>query len=265
MRAAGAPKRRAFTLTELLVVLAIVGVLAALLLPAIGRAQAKARDIRCMSNVRQLSLALSRFVSQNAAYPLFINFGAPQNIFPEHSSSWRASIVPDGLSPPSRPEAHAFEGGVWDCPAASKPGNWPANEGYSDYGYNGYGMGTSAPDDGLGLGGHLGDPGAQQWSSPVKESEVVALADTYALGDGLVGWKERVADGRSGIWRHREEVRDPGSPARAQRRHHGLANIAFCDGHVEAVALQTLFADESDSALRRWNRDHTAHLERLRP
>jgi prepilin-type processing-associated H-X9-DG protein len=39
----------------------------------------------------------------------------------------------------------------------------------------------------------------------------------------------------------------------------------FCDGHVESPALQYLFADTSDDALRRWNRDHQPHRERLVP
>jgi hypothetical protein len=39
--------------------------------------------------------------------------------------------------------------------------------------------------------------------------------------------------------------------------------VAFCDGHVESPTLQFLFADTSDAALSRWNRDHQPHRERL--
>jgi len=48
-------------------------------------------------------------------------------------------------------------------------------------------------------------------------------------------------------------------------RHHGKANVVFCDGHVESPTLKFLFEDTSDAALSRWNRDHLPHREILSP
>jgi len=70
---------RAFTLIELLVVIAIIAILAGMLLPALAKAKGKSQSIKCGSNMRQISLAVTMHADEReGALPIATNFAEPE-------------------------------------------------------------------------------------------------------------------------------------------------------------------------------------------
>ncbi|MGH7969415.1 MAG: H-X9-DG-CTERM domain-containing protein, partial [Limisphaerales bacterium] len=67
------------------------------------------------------------------------------------------------------------------------------------------------------------------------------------------------------LWRTSAAQDILGSTRRVYARHRGKFEVVFCDGHVEGPPLTSLFQDDSDAALMRWNRDNRPHRERLTP
>jgi prepilin-type N-terminal cleavage/methylation domain-containing protein len=89
-----AARVRAFTLVELLVVIAIIGVLAALLLPALTSAQKVARKAACLSNLRQIGIAVHSYAQDSQSR---IPFGPKAPPFTSPASLYPSTGAPTSL------------------------------------------------------------------------------------------------------------------------------------------------------------------------
>src|SRR5580698_5527460 len=87
--------KKGFTLIELLVVIAIIAILAAILMPVLSQAKQRAWTIRCVSNLKQIGMAMKMFADDNAdLYPESgndIHWGAIDS--GTQKASWMEQIV----------------------------------------------------------------------------------------------------------------------------------------------------------------------------
>jgi prepilin-type N-terminal cleavage/methylation domain-containing protein/prepilin-type processing-associated H-X9-DG protein len=81
--------RRAFTLIEAIIVIAIVGALVSLLIPVIQRVRSAAEQLQCKANLRQIGLALTQYSGRGHYPPATQSWGKPQAFL-----SWQARILP---------------------------------------------------------------------------------------------------------------------------------------------------------------------------
>jgi prepilin-type N-terminal cleavage/methylation domain-containing protein/prepilin-type processing-associated H-X9-DG protein len=168
-------RHNAFTLIELLVVIAIIAILAAILFPVFARARENARKASCMSNLKQIGLAVTMYVQDyDETYPIANMYPAPQpatdwyNVLDPYAKSKQVFICPDvGRSGLGGATGAATNTYAWNmC-------------GTSPIGYKGNGFGYFYNEACTPTGANSATPGAY----PVKLSTVQEASTTILITD----------------------------------------------------------------------------------
>ena len=114
-KSGGSSSKAGFTLLELLVVVAVIGILAGLLLPALAKAKQKAQQAGCLSNMKQIGVAIHMYADDNddtLPGPVFAGARASYDINSSQELIW---FIADYLGAP-KPSPRTVVADVFVCP-----------------------------------------------------------------------------------------------------------------------------------------------------
>ncbi len=262
--------RRAFTLVELLVVVAIIGTLVALILPAVQASRAAARRTQCQNHLRQIGLACTEFETARSEFPTgclgcrfspdprdrkFISWNVATLPYLDQVAVWERFDTSEPIGSEINREAVSAVIPTFLCPDANRDfsttpeylvnGKWDAGEGMGLTDYGGMagveGPGRDAPAEESNR--YYRDAG----SRGIMLAEIATRA--VDITDGLshtVIVAERAcpevdesqwASGANCFAQHQEmPINETWKNGEIFSEHAGVAGVAFADGHVEFLS-----------------------------
>ena len=231
--------RRAFTLVEMLVVIAIIAILASLLLPALAVSKKKGQQTKCLSNLHQLGLSMMMYIDDNQGAfagiaSVHLGFNAADWIY------WRTNtaIYPPIEKSPIVADTGSASAALFRCPLDQISGarfTAPTADGPYLYSYSLTGYGT---------GGYAGftNTTANLGMSTIFTARSKFIFKQTAVNNPTL--KIMFAEEPGGPWDSPTGgvgINDgrwmPGQDP-LTNRHQGNANVTFADGHAEAVKWQ---------------------------
>ncbi len=217
-------KRARFTLIELLVVIAIIAILAAILLPALNSARERGRSASCISNLKQIGMAINNYLDDNDGRMPLSAGGAKSGDASLGNAPWFIRVMPYLGIPPYLSgsvywKAEDIESSALHCPSATPGTN--TNGTLHIYLRSSYAYSTHVAADHYGL-----DPSKSPcWihgnhiSSFGTPSSVVAVMDYNN-------------DGQANIGRNFGQIYGWADKDMFGFRHNKMMNAVHVDGHV---------------------------------